>query len=137
MLRCPRSLVDTKSWVTQKPKQAKHHVANTSGNRHQFSGNDRFTHNWLLSLTTNLRIYCPLRSNNFFWMLLKSGEITWRCWWDGLDGPIRNSWNCQGVPAIILLDDQRVIQDVMLDRWMSQEDFEKEITKLLSKKSQE
>ena len=24
---------------------------------------------------------------------LASGEITWRCWWDGADGPIYKTWN--------------------------------------------
>lgn len=30
----------------------------------------------------------------------KSGKITWRCWWDGLDGPIRDAWNCEGIPGL-------------------------------------
>ena len=64
---------------------------------------------------------------------LASGEITWRCWWDGLEGPIRNAWNCRGIPALILLDDQHIIQDVVLTRFTPQDEFEQEIAKLFSK----
>ncbi len=35
-----------------------------------------------------------------------SGEITWRCWWDGMYGPIRETWNANGIPRLILLDDK-------------------------------
>jgi thiol-disulfide isomerase/thioredoxin len=64
---------------------------------------------------------------------IASGEITWRCWWDGLDGPIRNAWNCRGVPGIILLDHEHVIQDVLLNRFSTQEEFEAAIMGLLKK----
>lgn len=66
---------------------------------------------------------------------LESGEITWRCWWDGYDGPIRNAWNNNGVPAMILLDAQHIVQDVLLNRFTKQEEFEIEIAKLLPKES--
>jgi RNA polymerase sigma factor (sigma-70 family) len=43
-----------------------------------------------------------------------SGEITWRCWWDGdrLDGPgpITTRWNIQGYPSFIILDHRRAIR---------------------------
>ena len=62
-----------------------------------------------------------------------SGEITWRCWWDGEHGPIGNSWNCTGVPSIILLNHQHIIQDVLFNRYSRQEEFEKAISGLLNK----
>jgi len=40
-----------------------------------------------------------------------SGQITWRCWWDGRYGPISDAWNVPGAPRIFLLDDQHIIQD--------------------------
>jgi thiol-disulfide isomerase/thioredoxin len=64
---------------------------------------------------------------------LASGKITWRCWWDGYHGPISNAWNCRGVPGIILLDHQHIIQDVLLNRYSTQEEFEKAIVDLLNK----
>lgn len=64
-----------------------------------------------------------------------SGKITWRCWWDGKSGPISTAWNLGGIPTIILLDHQHVIQDVMLSRYTLQEDFEKEIAQLVAKAS--
>jgi len=62
-----------------------------------------------------------------------SGEITWRCWWDGERGPIGDSWNCRGVPGIILLNHQHIIQDVLFNRYSTQEEFEKAISGLLNK----
>jgi peroxiredoxin len=64
---------------------------------------------------------------------LASGELTWRCWWDGMDGPIFTTWNILGPPAIYLLDQQGIIQDVGLNRVTPREDFERAITALLSK----
>ena len=64
---------------------------------------------------------------------LKSGDITWRCWWDGIDGPIKNAWNCRGVPAVVLLDKEHVVQDVQLNRFTPKKDFEAAITELLKK----
>ena len=64
---------------------------------------------------------------------IASGDITWRCWWDGGDGPIRNAWNNRGIPSIILLDDQHIIQAVALNRHSSQEEFERAIDAQLRK----
>ncbi len=63
---------------------------------------------------------------------IASGEITWRCWWDGMDGPIDNVWDTRGVPGIVLLNHEHIIQDVLLNRFSLQEEFEKAITDLLS-----
>lgn len=60
-----------------------------------------------------------------------SGEITWRCWWDGMYGPIREAWNANGIPRIILLDDKHQFQNVAFDRLTTQEDFEQAIDRLL------
>ena len=61
-----------------------------------------------------------------------SGEIPWRCWWDGMDGPIRKVWNGQqGIPRFILLDDKHVIQPVALHRFSTLAEFEQSIDTLL------
>ena len=60
-----------------------------------------------------------------------SGEITWRCWWDGMYGPIREAWNVDGIPRIILLDDKHRFQNLTLDRFTTQEEFEQAIDSLL------
>jgi thiol-disulfide isomerase/thioredoxin len=60
-----------------------------------------------------------------------SGEITWRCWWDGMYGPIREAWNANGIPRIILLDDKHKFQNVAFDRLTTQEEFEQAIDSLL------
>lgn len=61
-----------------------------------------------------------------------SGDITWRCWWDGRDGPINAAWNgTQGIPRFILLDDKQVIQPVTLNRFSTLEEFEEAIDALL------
>lgn len=62
-----------------------------------------------------------------------SGEITWRCWWDGMRGPIYGGWNKPGAPTIYLLDHQGIIQDVNLNRATPQTEFEQAIAPLLSK----
>lgn len=60
------------------------------------------------------------------------GKITWRCWWDGMDGPISNVWHSQqGFPRFILLDDKHVIQHVVLNRYSTLKEFEKPIDALL------
>lgn len=64
---------------------------------------------------------------------IASGEIEWRCWWDGYDGPIRSAWNCRGIPDIFLLDDQHIIQDAHITRFSRQEEFERAIETLLRK----
>jgi thiol-disulfide isomerase/thioredoxin len=57
------------------------------------------------------------------------GEITWRCWWDGQDGPITQAWNNPGFPTIFLLDHDHVIQDLPLNRFS----IEQAISDLLRK----
>jgi thiol-disulfide isomerase/thioredoxin len=40
-----------------------------------------------------------------------SGEITWRCWWDGgMDGPITTRWGVSAIPEIFVLDRAGVIR---------------------------
>jgi peroxiredoxin len=41
---------------------------------------------------------------------IETGEITWRCWWDGRTGPITERWGVMQFPAIFLLDDDGVIR---------------------------
>jgi thiol-disulfide isomerase/thioredoxin len=42
---------------------------------------------------------------------IASGEITWRCWWDGgTDGPITTRWGVSSFPAIFVLDRRGVIR---------------------------
>ena len=42
---------------------------------------------------------------------IASGEITWRCWWDGgKAGPITTKWGITGFPSIFVLDRQGVIR---------------------------
>ena len=64
---------------------------------------------------------------------LASGKITWRCWWDGMQGPIHAAWNSPGAPTLFLLDHEGVIQDARLNRYTSQEEFEQAISALLAK----
>ena len=52
---------------------------------------------------------------------IKDGEITWRCWWDGPDGPICKQWNVRSYPTVYVLDRAGVIRfrdlrDTRLDR---------------------
>jgi len=40
-----------------------------------------------------------------------SGEIAWRCWWDGgTDGPITTRWGVSSFPSIFVLDRDGVIR---------------------------
>ena len=40
-----------------------------------------------------------------------SGDITWRCWWDGgTDGPITTRWGISAFPSIFVLDPSGVIR---------------------------
>lgn len=64
---------------------------------------------------------------------VESGEITWRCWWDGRDGPINEAWGIDGVPAIFLLDHEHVFQEINFHQGSSLEDFSDAIRLLLSK----
>ena len=42
---------------------------------------------------------------------IASGEITWRCWWDGgTDGPITTRWGITSFPSIFVLDRRGVIR---------------------------
>ncbi len=42
---------------------------------------------------------------------IDSGEITWRCWWDGgMDGPITTRWGVIAIPAVFVLDRAGVIR---------------------------
>ena len=53
---------------------------------------------------------------------VQKGEITWRCWWDGLEGPIAKQWHIEGYPTVFILDTKGVIrfkhlgQDEALDK---------------------
>jgi hypothetical protein len=46
-----------------------------------------------------------------------AGEIAWRCWSDGANGPIFSAWNIQSTPTIYVLDADGVIrlQDARAD----------------------
>ncbi len=46
-----------------------------------------------------------------------AGEIAWRCWSDGPNGPISSAWNIQSTPTIYILDADGVIrlQDARAD----------------------
>ena len=42
---------------------------------------------------------------------IASGEITWRCWWDGgTNGPITSRWGILGFPSFFLLDQAGTIR---------------------------
>lgn len=42
---------------------------------------------------------------------IASGDITWRCWWDGgVDGPITTRWGIFSFPSVFVLDPQGVIR---------------------------
>jgi peroxiredoxin len=62
---------------------------------------------------------------------LASGKITWRCWWDGMQGPIYEAWNSPGAPTLFLLNHEGIIQDAGLNRSTPQEEFERTIAALL------
>ena len=43
---------------------------------------------------------------------IASGEITWRCWWDGgQNGPITSRWNVLSFPSIFVIDAKGVIRE--------------------------
>jgi thiol-disulfide isomerase/thioredoxin len=62
-----------------------------------------------------------------------SGEITWRCWWDGMHGSICETWNINGIPQIILLDHNHKFQDVAFSRYTTPQEFEQAIDVLLKR----
>ncbi|WP_083670850.1 peroxiredoxin family protein [Singulisphaera sp. GP187] len=41
---------------------------------------------------------------------VESGEISWRCWWDGGKGPITTRWGIMNFPTLFLLDRDGVIR---------------------------
>ena len=41
---------------------------------------------------------------------IAEGKIKWRCWWDGGQGPIAETWNVHSWPVLYLLDRQGVIR---------------------------
>ncbi len=42
---------------------------------------------------------------------IASGEISWRCWWDGgQTGPITTRWGVRSFPSIFILDRAGVIR---------------------------
>ena len=42
---------------------------------------------------------------------IASGEVTWRCWWDGgMDGPITTHWGIIAIPVIFVLDKEGMIR---------------------------
>jgi thiol-disulfide isomerase/thioredoxin len=41
---------------------------------------------------------------------IDSGEITWKCWWDGPDRPICSRWNIRSFPTMYLIDREGVIR---------------------------
>jgi len=108
-----------------------------------------FTANWCVPCVAPHRLQCKLvekyRDRPFVMLSVSrdekidtlkaataSGEITWRCWWDGMYGPISKAWNGQhGIPRFILLDDSHVIQDFTLKHFSTQEEFEQAIDALL------
>jgi thiol-disulfide isomerase/thioredoxin len=65
---------------------------------------------------------------------IAAGDITWRCWWDGISGPIRAAWNV-GAGAVFLLDHNHVIQDISHSRMNTAEDFEQAIAPLIEQAS--
>ncbi len=41
----------------------------------------------------------------------QSGEITWRCWWDGgKEGPITTRWGVYRFPSVFVIDSRGVIR---------------------------
>jgi peroxiredoxin len=41
---------------------------------------------------------------------IAKGDITWRCWYDGMDGPIARRWNIRGWPTTFLVDAEGIIR---------------------------
>ena len=42
--------------------------------------------------------------------LIDSGKVTWRCWADGVQGPISTQWEIDGYPSIFLIDHNGIIR---------------------------
>lgn len=64
---------------------------------------------------------------------LAAGEITWRCWWDGEDGPIYKQWNSPGAGQIVVIDAAGIIQDIRLHRGLPAEEFEAAIERVIGR----
>jgi thiol-disulfide isomerase/thioredoxin len=63
---------------------------------------------------------------------IASGEITWRCWWDGgMDGPITTRWGVAAIPEVFVLDRSGVIRK----RNVRGDDLERAVMALLEEKS--
>ena len=41
---------------------------------------------------------------------IASGEVTWRCWWDGEGGPITTRWGISSFPSMFVIDKSGVIR---------------------------
>lgn len=41
---------------------------------------------------------------------IESGDITWRCWWDGPEESVCSTWNVTAIPTIYILDAAGVIR---------------------------
>jgi len=62
---------------------------------------------------------------------IASGEITWRCWWDGgMDGPIATRWGISAIPKVFVLDRAGVIRF----RNVRGVDLEKAVASLMDEK---
>ncbi len=62
---------------------------------------------------------------------IASGEITWRCWWDGgMDGPITTRWGISAIPEVFVLDRAGVIRF----RNVRGVDLEKAVASLMDEK---
>ena len=44
---------------------------------------------------------------------IETGDITWRCWWDGLEGPIAARWNVEGIPRYFLIDHSGTLHSIL------------------------
>jgi thiol-disulfide isomerase/thioredoxin len=65
---------------------------------------------------------------------IASGEITWRCWWDGgMDGPITTRWGVAAIPEVFVLDRAGVIRK----KNVRGEELEKAVMALLEEKPAE
>lgn len=63
---------------------------------------------------------------------IASGEITWRCWWDGgMDGPITTRWGVSAIPEIFVLDRAGVIRR----KNVRGDELEKAVAALLGEKA--
>jgi thiol-disulfide isomerase/thioredoxin len=59
---------------------------------------------------------------------LETKEITWRCWWDGQEGPIAARWGVESFPTTFVLDAKGVVRAVGL-RGKELEEFAERLLK--------